>query len=226
MASGINNKAICDTPIAVLDFETTGMMAGSDRVVEVSVVRVQHGRQPELVFDTLVNPMRPIGATEIHGIRNADIADAPTFDEIAGDFVRALSGCVVAAYNVYFDIRFLEYELRQVGLWQLPPHFCLMYMRPLLGLGRRCRLDEACRRHRISLHASHRAAFDAYASARLMQIYFSAMQEQGIATFGDLQRNWPYKFLNSFEKLPFSTALAAGLNRAPLKSRSGFTQSR
>ena len=60
---------------------------------------------------------------------------APTFAEISGDVVRAMADCVVAAYNVYFDIRFLSYELQAAGLGDVPPHLCLMYLRPLLGLG-------------------------------------------------------------------------------------------
>ena len=66
--SGIASHPIAATPIAIVDFETTGLIAGTDRVVEVSVVRVDPGNEARLVLDTLVNPMRRMGATEIHGI--------------------------------------------------------------------------------------------------------------------------------------------------------------
>jgi len=79
MAQGIYTRPIDDTPIAIIDFETTGLTAGADRVVEVSVVRVDPGQEPRLVFDTLVNPHRRVSATEIHGISDADVADAPSF---------------------------------------------------------------------------------------------------------------------------------------------------
>ncbi len=113
---GIFARPITDTPLAVIDFETTGLSAGVDRVVEVSIVRIEPRQAPRLVLDTLVNPNRRVAATEIHGITDNDVKDAPRFEDIAGDVARALSDCVVGAYNVYFDIGFLDYELRVMSL--------------------------------------------------------------------------------------------------------------
>jgi DNA polymerase-3 subunit epsilon len=112
---GITNRRITESPIAIFDFETTGLTPGVDRIVEASVVRVEPGKKPNLVLDTLVNPMRPVAATEIHGITDEDVKKAPTFSEIAEELVAALSDSAAAAYNVYFDIKFLSYELSQVS---------------------------------------------------------------------------------------------------------------
>src|SRR5205823_1336116 len=149
MARGIVERQLCGGPVAIIDFETTGLTPGADRVIEVAVARVDAHGDVRLVFDTLINPMRRVSATEIHGITDADVADAPRFADIAGELVGALSDCVVAAYNVYFDINFLNAELFGVGVDHEPPHFCLMYLRPMLGLGARCRLDVACQSHGI-----------------------------------------------------------------------------
>lgn len=205
LEGGVRGRAIADTPIAVLDFETTGLSPGGDRVIEVSVVRRDPGERPRLVFDTLVNPGRRVAATQIHGITDADVAAAPAFGEIAGDLVEALRGCVVSAYNVYFDIRFLSYELGRAGVRHLPPHFCLMYLRPMLGMGERCRLDAACAVHGIALEARsyHTAAADTIASAELLELCLGRIADRGVATFGDLAglRN-SYKFLRSFVQDP------------------------
>ena len=67
--------------LAFIDFETTGLTPGLDRVVEISVFKMEPGKSLCLAFDTLVNPLRPMAATEIHGISNAGVADAPTFNE-------------------------------------------------------------------------------------------------------------------------------------------------
>ncbi|HEX6644788.1 MAG TPA: exonuclease domain-containing protein, partial [Gemmatimonadales bacterium] len=70
---------------AVVDVETTGMRAwGSDRITEIAVVLV-HGTRREVVFDTLVNPGRPIppAITQITRISNEMVRHAPTFAEIA-----------------------------------------------------------------------------------------------------------------------------------------------
>ncbi len=142
---GVLNRPIAETPIAIFDFETTGLNAGADRVVEDSVVRIEPGQEPQLVLDTLVNPNRKMAATEIHGITDEDVSGAPKFEDVAGNFLRSISSCVVSSYNIYFDIGFLQFELHRLGLSETPPHLCLMYMRPLLGLGSRCCLEPPVR---------------------------------------------------------------------------------
>jgi DNA polymerase-3 subunit epsilon len=197
-STGVFHQIIKDIPIAVLDFETTGLSPGYDRVVEVSVVRIDPGSEPRLVFDSLVNPERRMTATEIHGIRDRDVADAPRFDDLAAGLLHALSGCVVAAHNVYFDLRFLRFELDRLGLFQEVPHLCTMYSRPLLGLAA-CSLNEACRIDRIGFTPTHTSRSDSTAAALLWMRYRKAFQERGVLTFRDLTlQGRSYKFLSSF----------------------------
>ena len=59
---GVLDLRIDETPVAVFDFETTGLSAGPDRVIEVSIVRLEPGRDPVLALDTLVRPNRPVAA--------------------------------------------------------------------------------------------------------------------------------------------------------------------
>jgi DNA polymerase III subunit epsilon len=202
MASGIHHLRIAETPIAILDIETTGLNAGNDKIVEISVFRIDPGSEPKLVFDTLVNPSRRMGATEIHGITDEDVANAPHFPEIVDALVYSISECVVAAYNVYFDMRFIEYEMRNCGISESLPHFCLMYMRPLLKLGPRCCLGDACISHNIPYSNAHIASADAEASALLLKFYMDAIADQGIQTFRDLESQKSYKFFNSFAFSP------------------------
>lgn len=200
--TGIAHRRIRETPIAIVDFETTGLTAGHDRVVEVAIVRVDPDQEPRLVLDTLVNPVRRVTATEIHGITDADVAEAPRFLDIAGNVVGSLTGCVVAAYNVYFDIRFLSAELMTVGIDHEPPHVCLMYLRPMLGVGPRCKLDEACQMHGIEYQATHMAAHDALAAARLLLLLREEAERRGVRTFVQLARLKNYKFVDSFQRDP------------------------
>lgn len=223
MAAGVWEKRIHETPIAVVDLETTGLTAGADRVLEASVVRLDPGLPPRLVFDSLVNPSRPVTATEIHGITDADVADAPRFVDIAGNLLEAMAGCVVATYNVYFDIKFLDFEFRNVGLRQTPPHFCLMYLRPMLGLGSRCKLQEACARYGICIEGAHVASGDAMASARLLSCYLDAVDERGVRTFEELASLKRYKFVDSFDWEPLPGPSQFNLKLAErLKSRAGY----
>jgi DNA polymerase III subunit epsilon len=215
--NGLLDRAITDLPVAVLDFETTGMMAGPDRVVEVSVVRVEPGRGPELVLDTLVNPNRRMGCSWVHGITDRDVADAPRFPQVAGRVLGALSGCVVAAYNAAFDVRFLEFELGRCGVRHAFPHLCLMYLRPLLGLGRHCGLGAACRIHGIPHTQAHAAAADSLAAARLWTVYRDAIARRGVRTFADLAALKAYKFVQSLCRDPHPGIPVTG--EGPLKAR-------
>src|SRR5262245_47733991 len=191
--------SIDQTPVAILDFETTGLSPGRDRVIEVAVVRVEPGREPQLVLDTLVNPRRRMACTEIHGITDADVADAPEFAEIADDVLAAIGGSALAAYNVYFDMKFLTHELERAGRVGMTPHFFLMYLRPMLDLGRRCTLGDACQEHGISIGDQHHAAADAMPEADLYRFYQSVLRERQIRTFGELAQLRSYKFCESFE---------------------------
>jgi DNA polymerase III epsilon subunit family exonuclease len=217
---GIWDHIIADAPVAVIDFETTGLYAGPDRVVEAAVVRVDRDGQPELAFDSLIRPNCNVGATFIHGITNADVADAPTFAEVAGLFVEAIAGCVIAAYNVSFDSGFLQHELSQVGIKKKLPQMCLMYMRPLLDLGRVVNLGEACRQHRVKMNRAHSAAGDALASAQLWLYYRNTMTTRGLTSFRDLANHKNYRFTYSFQHDPLNSV--DHLNRGPVKSRNGW----
>lgn len=220
-SSGIPDLEIRSTPLAIVDLETTGLLAGGDKIVEIGVVRLEPARPATTVLDTLVDPHRPVTATEIHGITDADVIGAPGFEELAGNTVEALGGAVMASYNVYFDARFLGLELSQAGVTQLPPYLCLMYMRCLLDLGRKCTLDDACRGLAISHTVGHHAATDALACAKLWQAYTAIMVERGLRTFGDLSKAHSYKFMDSFACNFFDEGTAKALPRASrLKPRS------
>lgn len=208
---GINGAQIDQTPIAVIDVETTGLTPGYDRIVEISVFRKDPGRDAHLAMDTLVNPRRRMAATEIHGITDADVADAPTFNDVAGDVVTALSGCVLSAYNVYFDMGFIQYELENAGVRHEPPHVCLMYLRPMLGLGSRCKLCVACAEHRVPHTDAHMAGHDAQACCHLLNLYLDTFRQRGIATYGELARLKKYKFIDSFRNGPYQTPAVYGL---------------
>ncbi len=198
VTNGILRRRITETPIAVIDFETTGLSPGYDRVVEVSVVRIEPGMRPRLVLDTLVNPNRPMAATYIHGITDQHVVGAPLFEHIVGDLLRAISDCVVAAHNVYFDMSFLRYELGRVSEFLDIPHVCTRYMRPIIGRAS-CSLDLACLVDRVGYIPTHSSRTDATAAAQLWIKYLDAFLVRRIVTFQDLTTQGKrYKFLASF----------------------------
>ena len=104
-------------PLCVFDIESTGVNVVHDRIVELCVLRIQPDGS-ETVKTWRVNPGIPIPAvvTEIHGISDADVADAPAFDGILPELIPMLQGSDLVGYNSNkFDIPLLAEELLRAG---------------------------------------------------------------------------------------------------------------
>ena len=107
-------------PIVFFDLETTGVNITTDRIVEISIVKVSPGHEdtPE-VKCRRINPERPIPAeaTAVHHITDADVADAPTFRQIAHSLADFIRGCDIAGFNSNrFDIPLLDEEFSRAGV--------------------------------------------------------------------------------------------------------------
>ena len=105
-------------PIIFFDLETTGINIASDRIVEISYLKVDlNGNETSKTLR--VNPGIPIPekVTAIHGISDEDVKDAPTFNEVAKSLARDFEGCDLAGYNsVRFDIPLLAEEFLRSGV--------------------------------------------------------------------------------------------------------------
>lgn len=107
-----------DRPLVVFDLETTGAETSTARIVQMAFVK----RMPdgsEKPWCTLVNPTIPIPAeaTEVHGIDDAQVADAPTFGMLAAKVAAALEGCDFGGYNVRrYDVPVLLAEFVRAGV--------------------------------------------------------------------------------------------------------------
>lgn len=100
-----------------LDTETTGF-SNFDQVINLALV----DSDGTALIDTLIRPTVPIdlGAEAIHGIRNEDIVDAPSFSEIMINLVKLTEGRRVLIYNADFDLRLLRQSAEKYGGKTLP----------------------------------------------------------------------------------------------------------
>jgi DNA polymerase-3 subunit epsilon len=104
-------------PLVFFDLETTGIDIDNDRIVQIALIR-EEPDGTRRTFETLVNPGRPIppAATAVHGISDADVADARSFAQIRGEVEAMLQGVDLAGYNsIRFDAPLLQGELRRAG---------------------------------------------------------------------------------------------------------------
>lgn len=105
-------------PVVFLDLETTGINVSTDRIVEISLLKIDIKGNKQWMT-TRVNPEMaiPPKSTAIHGISDSDVADAPTFKEIAKNVAAFMEGCDLAGYNaVKFDIPVLAEEFLRVNI--------------------------------------------------------------------------------------------------------------
>jgi DNA polymerase-3 subunit epsilon len=104
-----------EAPLAFVDLEMTGLDANSDRVVEVCVERVVGNRTVDRVH-SLIRPDAKIGgASHVHGLDEAALADAPSFATIADRILAVLDGAVFVAHAAEWDARFLIAEMTRAG---------------------------------------------------------------------------------------------------------------
>jgi len=107
-----------ERPIAFIDVETTGLSPYSDRIVELSILKI-HPNGSEEYKSHRINPEIPIPAetTAIHGITDADVAREPVFHQYARSIRDFLEDCDIAGFNVIkFDLPFLEAELARANV--------------------------------------------------------------------------------------------------------------
>lgn len=105
-------------PIAFFDLEATGTNPGKDRIVEISILKINPDNSQES-YTKRINPTVPIPeeTSKIHGIYDQDIADAPTFAKLAPTLNTFLKGCDLSGYNcLKFDIPMLVEEFLRVDI--------------------------------------------------------------------------------------------------------------
>jgi DNA polymerase-3 subunit epsilon len=174
----------------VVDVETTGVSAwAGDRVTEVGAVLVKGGEVHE-VFDSLVNPGRPISAfiTQLTGISNAMVRDAPRFGEIAGELAQHMVGRVFVAHNARFDWNFLAAEYTRVARAPLgaltDDQLCTVRLaRKFLSHLPRRNLDAVAHHYGVEIHGRHRALGDARATAYVLLGLLKDAERRGFYTW-------------------------------------------
>jgi DNA polymerase-3 subunit epsilon len=175
---------------AVVDVETTGMRAaGSDRITEIAVVVVCGGRR-EVVFDSLVNPGRPIppAICAITNITNDMVRGAPSFAEVSERVVEVLAGRIFVAHNARFDWNFVTAEVQRARDLALDgPRLCTVRLARRLVRGiRSCGLDSLTHWFGFANASRHRAAGDALVTAELLERLLTLAREEGARTLQDL----------------------------------------
>lgn len=105
-------------PLVIFDLETTGLDMVNDRVIQLSYIKVYPDGK-EVRGDMLINPEKhiPEVVEQLTGITDADVADKPTFKQVAAKLNEEFTGCDFAGFNSnFFDIPMLAEEFLRAGI--------------------------------------------------------------------------------------------------------------
>lgn len=193
LSDSLSDTLLRDMAYVVFDTETTGLDPATDEVVQLGAVRVVNGKVvvgEEL--ETLVNPgiSIPKRSTDVHGIDDTMIADAPCFSEVCAKLHSFAADSVFVAHNAAFDMAFLHKQTPKTGKrFDQPVLDTVLMSAAVFGASAIHTLDAICDRLGIVIPQDqrHTAMGDAVATAGVLIAMINIFEGRGIRTFGSLQ---------------------------------------
>jgi len=189
----LKSLKLSELEYAVFDLETTGLYADEgDRVIEVGAVKIKNLKIEDDVFQSLVNPQRPIpeASSAIHGIKDHEVKNAPLIDEILPRFNKYCGNSVWVAQNARFDLSFI---LRDMKRMQIP--FRQSVVLDTIGISKilfpyetRHNLDVMMARMGIAKTGErHRSLDDCRFTAQVLIEFIKLLEKQGIQSLQDVE---------------------------------------
>jgi len=177
-------RAFAETDFVVFDLETTGAKAPPCRITEIGAYRVKNGEITD-EYQTLVNPETtiPIFISELTGITDSMVRNAPKFREIVAEFLDFICDSVLVAHNAHFDMHFLNHEIGRIhtDYHVKNPSLCTVRLsRRLLPDAKNHRLNTLANHYSVALVNHHRAGDDAHATAHIFINLLEELHKRGV----------------------------------------------
>lgn len=175
---------IREAEFVVFDIETTGLNPEKgDRICEIGAVRIKNSEITDS-FETLVNPQRdiPPQVVRIHGITSDDVLSAPCFEDAVPKFLSFIRDSCLLAYNIKFDLGFLNYQLKLAGGEEISLPFLdiLALCRRFFPYLPRFKLSSVAGYLGVQAENTHRGYADAYTAAQVFIELFPYLEEKSI----------------------------------------------
>ncbi|MDQ6889794.1 MAG: 3'-5' exonuclease [Bacteroidota bacterium] len=159
-------------PLVFIDLETTGANLATDRIIEIAIVKILLDGT-KLVKQKLVNPQMPIpkSSSEIHGITDEKVKDAPTFKEIANELKQFIDNADLSGYNSNrFDVPLLMEEFLRAGITIDMTNRKLVDVQHIFHMMEKRTLGAAYKFYcEKELHEAHSAEADATATWEILE---------------------------------------------------------
>ena len=184
----------------VLDTETTGMnQLGAHYeghgIIEIGAVELVNRRYTGNNFHIYINPNRPVDpeAINVHGITDEMLADKPEFKAVAQEFLDYIKGAELLIHNAPFDVGFMDYEFRKIGLDMKTTDICVvtdtLQMARQMYPGKRNNLDALC--DRLGIDNSKRTLHGALLDAEILADVYLSMTGGQTSLFAEEDEDVP-----------------------------------
>lgn len=170
----------------VFDIETTGLNSAFNEIIEISAIKVRNDKVVD-EFSMLVKPQGKIGSfiTNLTGITNEMVSDAPSIDKVLIDFLEFIEDDILIGHNVNFDINFVYDNMVRLGYGTLNNDFVdnLRIARKVLTELDHHRLGDLAEYYLIDSTGAHRGLKDSYMTYEI----FLKLKEAVINKYGSLE---------------------------------------
>jgi len=175
------------------DSETTGLDTSKARMIQLGAVRIVHGEVDEAQnFQQMINPGVPIPleSQAIHGISDADVADAASFGDVVSAFDEWRQDSVLVGYAAGYDLAMLKREKEFAGLeWVAPRCLDVRFLVNLLSPNLPdFSLDTIAGWIGVETKNRHSALGDATATAEIFVALIPKLRDRGIRTLAEVER--------------------------------------
>ena len=188
----------------VFDLETTGFNPHHNEIIEIGATKIEAGEITSS-YQTFVNPNGEVPAriTELTGITNEMVADAPSLQEAIEEFLSFVGEATLVAHNLSFDLGFIEDKLKRLNKAEIsnPALDTLNLSRALLPELKTYKLKKLAKEFKVDLDNHHRADDDAQATAEIFLELVDLMLAEGVnslAQINNLTSEIDYKRMHPY----------------------------
>ncbi len=196
-----------DTTYCVLDLETTGFSFRTEKITEVGIMKVKNGEVID-EFSCFVNPEKPIPqrVIEVTNITDDMVKDAETIETVMPKIIEFVGDSVLVAHNADFDIGFLKYNAKELGLTLDNTYLdTLRLAKELFPEYKKYKLGIIAENLGIKVEVAHRALDDVDTTVKVLKVMLEMLKEKGVKTVNDIDKltsgNADYKRLPSYHAI-------------------------
>ena len=214
-------KQDINTTYCVLDLETTGFSFRTEKITEVGIMKIKNGEILDK-FSCFVNPEKPIPerVIEVTNITDDMVKDAETIDKVMPKILEFVGDSVLVAHNADFDIGFLKYNAKQLGLTLDNTYIdTLRLSKDLFPDFKKYKLGLIAEKLGIKVEVAHRALDDVDTTVKVFNIMLDMLKEKGAKTVDEIDEvadNGNSK--DAYKKLPSYHAIILAKDYVGLKN--------